>query len=642
MNILLKSISIENFKGIKHFNACFGESPLISGKNGAGKTSIFDAFYWLLFGKDSAGRAGFGWKPVDENGREIHFLDTAVAAELSVDGRNINISRTAREKWTKPRGKKEQLFGGNETIYEFDGVPCREADYRAKIAGLLDEEVFKLVTKPNAFACLKWQKQREILLKIVGEPDDEAVFVEAPELLELRPLLEGKSLDELRAQQAAIRKKADAELKLIPARIDELERGLPEEETYLETKLLRAEADVSRLQSEINILKNTSIAEIISAKKQRLEFIVDISRNDYENQRALHRRAFGTKNQELLSLGQSLEKNTGLIQKLKGELQAEQELRSSLVEEWKKEKAKVFALNEASLICPVCKRPFEGEGLEEMRKAALEHFNTEKALRLEQISKKGSAAKFACEDLEEAIIKCKEQAKTYAAEKEELLKELLELKTIGSVFEESEKEARIEAELIKNKEYISLKLELEELLKQDENTDKEGLSQLEKQLSKAKAGLNELTLARLAQEQAAQTKKRIAELEERETELAQAIADAEKIIEACEDFVRTKAAMLQSGINERFSYVGFKLFNEQQNGGIADTCEMTVGGVPHSDASYSESVKAGLDIINALCGVYGVYAPIFIDNRESINELIPCRSQIINLRVSNDKELVVA
>ena len=51
-------------------------------------------------------------------------------------------------------------------------------------------------------------------------------------------------------------------------------------------------------------------------------------------------------------------------------------------------------------------------------------------------------------------------------------------------------------------------------------------------------------------------------------------------------------------------------------------------------------LNTGLDIINGLCKNYGVYAPIFIDNRESVTEIIETESQIINLIVNADDKKI--
>ena len=66
-----------------------------------------------------------------------------------------------------------------------------------------------------------------------------------------------------------------------------------------------------------------------------------------------------------------------------------------------------------------------------------------------------------------------------------------------------------------------------------------------------------------------------------------------------------------------------------------------VDGVPFSDLNNAGRINAGLDIINAICRFEEVYAPIFIDNAESVNKLLPVNSQSIRLIVSEHKTLVI-
>ena len=51
----------------------------------------------------------------------------------------------------------------------------------AYTANLVDEKVFKLITSPAAFVSLKWQEQRDILLKLVSEVTDADVIAANPE-----------------------------------------------------------------------------------------------------------------------------------------------------------------------------------------------------------------------------------------------------------------------------------------------------------------------------------------------------------------------------------------------------------------------------------------------------------------------------
>ncbi|HKL95260.1 MAG TPA: ATPase, partial [Haploplasma sp.] len=113
-----------------------------------------------------------------------------------------------------------------------------------------------------------------------------------------------------------------------------------------------------------------------------------------------------------------------------------------------------------------------------------------------------------------------------------------------------------------------------------------------------------------------------------------------KIIDLCETFTKIKAELLEESINANFKIVNFKLFNELVNGGVEETCTATVDGVPFATVNNANRINAGLDIINALQTIYGVSAPIFIDNAEAVVEFLNNDAQLIKLYVSaEDKQL---
>ena len=132
----------------------------------------------------------------------------------------------------------------------------------------------------------------------------------------------------------------------------------------------------------------------------------------------------------------------------------------------------------------------------------------------------------------------------------------------------------------------------------------------------------------------ANANKRIEQLSKEESELAQSIADMEREMFTIEAFEKEKSTRIEASVNDKFQMVNFKLFETQINGGEVPTCKALINGVPFSDANTASKINAGLDIINTLCEHYQVNAPIFIDNRESVIELLDTQSQVINLIVS--------
>lgn len=228
MNILIKTLTMVNFKGVKNFTVDFKFITNIYGANASGKTTIFDAFTWLLFGKDSSDRKDFNVKPLDVKGDTRNRTENEVSAILEVDGHDISIRHIQKEKWTKKRGEEVAEFTGNEHLYFWNEVPVNAGEFQAKVNDLLPENIFKLITNPLYFNSQKWQDQRAVLSELAGEITDNFLVGKYPELQQLLNSLEGKSLKEFKAKVALEKKNLKEALESIPARIDEAERSKPE------------------------------------------------------------------------------------------------------------------------------------------------------------------------------------------------------------------------------------------------------------------------------------------------------------------------------------------------------------------------------------------------------------------------------
>jgi hypothetical protein len=138
--------------------------------------------------------------------------------------------------------------------------------------------------------------------------------------------------------------------------------------------------------------------------------------------------------------------------------------------------------------------------------------------------------------------------------------------------------------------------------------------------------------------------RRRAELLKEEKDLAQQKADLEKQEFTADSLVREQMSEVERRVNMRFGLVRFKMFSLQINGGEKPDCIMTGrDGAKYADSNSAGKVAMGIDIINAFCKFYGITAPVFIDNRESVTEIPDTESQIINLAVdSSCKDLVIS
>jgi len=111
----LLKLKLKNFKGIKNLDLkANGHDLNIYGDNATGKTTILDAFMWLLFDKDSQNRSDFAIKTLTKDGEPIHHLDHEVEGTFEIDGETIEFKKVYREKWTKKRGSAVEEFSGHE------------------------------------------------------------------------------------------------------------------------------------------------------------------------------------------------------------------------------------------------------------------------------------------------------------------------------------------------------------------------------------------------------------------------------------------------------------------------------------------------------------------------------------------------
>lgn len=639
--IKLKSLSLTNFKGTKERTINFSDITTIEADNGKGKTTITDAWNWLLFNKDSNGSTAFNWKPLDKDGNEIHNLETSVTAVIAVDDREIAIRKTTREKWAKQRGQASKIYAGNETEYCFDDVILKECEYKAKIKEIADEKIFRLITNTGAFASMKWQEQRNILIDILENILDEDIFNSNIDLKPLESLMKNKTIEELKTSVKARRRKINDELKTIPARIDENYKNIPEElinidelreqldikQTELSnlTSGISSNRDMDKLIKEVNELKSIQNHIVQDLRKD-----IDLKKEALFNQLKALKSKAQKLNMQILDLDGENERLIKNIDNTKKE-------KESLVKCWKEVKQREFICNENDFICPSCGRAFDYDDAEEKRAEMLKNFNSNKAKELEEINKKGFEAKKQIESLESKLSENQVKKETLSNQLDKSEQEIKDKDNELNSFETD-----VHKILENNQEYTSVSKKIDVINKKiDELSVNNQLSEHTNQ-REAEKEIQEIQFKLNENERRKSILQRIEELKEEEKNLAQKLLTAEKTEDLCNEFIRTKISLLEEKINNKFQYVSFKLFNQLQNGNIEDTCEILVNGVPYSSASKSETIKAGLDVINVLSEKFNIIAPVFIDNRESINELfIDTQNQIINLRVSKDEDLVI-
>lgn len=630
MNIKINRLTLQNFKGIKSLEInADGENLKIYGDNATGKTTVFDAFTWLLFGKDSLGRSDFGIKTQDENGNVIHNLEHSVECELAIDNSILTLKKAYAEKWTKKRGSADAEFSGHETKYFINEVPSTKKEYEQKIAMYVDEDLFKTITNPLYFnEHLKWKDRRTILLSLCdGDMSDEDILARSPEFAPLLDKLKGRTVQEyskiIKGKQTAI----NDELKAIPQRIQEATLAIPEMvEKFNEDDKAVIENKITELTNEINAIKNGSGAtdaeveiRALREKKAQLE-------NSKCDTSALEN-DLSVANFDLKKVNMNIGVCRKNIADLNSSIEDYTKKADSLRKEWHEVNNKQYM---DSGICPTCGQALPEAQIEE----AKAKFNTDRASRLDSITEKGKQTKAEIERMENARLEFAENIDNLQKSANEYMAEIKRLTT-------AIEKARAEFEEVKSKELAELTSRIAEAENSTHNATESvqaRIDTIQEQINAEKAKLAEIDKAIASRDLMFKQKNRIIELETDEKRLAVEYGELDKITFLIDKFTKFKVDLLSEEINSHFKYAKFKLFDEQINGGIAECCEVCYNGVPYSDLNNASRINTGLDIINTLCKLNDKFAPVIVDNAESVTNILPTTSQMICLIVSADDD----
>ena len=640
MQIKISNLKLKNFKGIKNLEINFeGKNANIYGKNATGKTTVFDAFKWLFFDKDSSDRKDFNIKTLDENNKPIHFLEHEVEAILLIDGVDMTFKKMLKEKWVTKRGETQQEFSGHETSYWIDEVPVKKKDYEEKINSLVPESLFKLITDPLYFnKQLKWQERREILTSISGNQiTDEEILNANEEFKTLQQNLNGRSIEDYNKVVASKIKDLNKEKEKIPIRIDELTNTLITEHDInyeeLEKEKANCKVEIQKIDAEMTDIQtrakeNMKKADQLAAAKNEL------------NTLKLKLETEHSKQQSEATI--KLESEKAILESRKRNLAAELEERKQKVENAESSKQELYKkwdellntkleFDPNSFICPTCKREYPAEKKEELKGTFINNFNEHKESEKQRINKEGQALNSVIEENRNKIEEIQE-----TIQKTE--KELLDINT--KLEENAKEQSNIGPfDVTKLPQYQEKIKQVEELQTAISKIVQSDTTEISNKKAKLVDQINEIDKKLNERDTQEKTKARIEELEAEEESISQKVQELEAQQYQIEQFTKTKVELLENAINSKFEVVKFRLFDTQINGGLVECCDTLVNGVPYSDVNNAHKILAGLDIINTLIKFYKTSAPIFIDNRESINELYNINTQIISLIVTEDTEL---
>lgn len=640
----IKKISIENFAGLKNqvfeFN---GNDARVYGANGTGKTTTATALQWLLFDKGLDGSTkSFNPVPLDENNEEEYELIPTVEVELDDNEKTLKIRKESHPKYTTNKTTNRKEYSRSRTKKQYiNDESLKVKDFQSRISELVSEDVFKLITNPAAFNQLHWKEQRTILFEIADDIDTETI-IKTNKDFEAIPQILGDH--DIETKQKILKDKIsqiEKDIKDIPIRINQTESNKQEVPKYDEERYEEVKQEIERLGKERIDVQNgkaeVDLRNQLADKQSELKRLEDNHNSDNENR--------------IYSLTQELNVENGTISNLhtkiqnnKQQIEHEEKRRKSLLSKHSELLAKEEEINNRKLdykeddVCACCGQKLPQDQVEAANRKAREKFNKEKSDDLERVQQEKSNILTEGKKIKPII--------------EQIENENNELQI--KVNEAKEKTTRIQNKINKLKagntdvtttdDYKDVMQAINDINKQRQNireTTQQQIADIDEKINHVSQEKSEFEGIKAIENSNKHLDKVINDLRNEEDRLLDEKENYSHELYILKEFTTTKVNMLTENVNNKFNIAEFKLFNQLVNGELEETCVTTVDGVEYSGGlNNAARINVGLDIINTLSQHYKITAPIFIDNAESITDIIPTEAQQIQLIVSGqDKNL---
>lgn len=645
----LVSMKVENFKGIKHLEAKFGSITKVSGANGTGKTSLYEAYMWCLFQKRADGST-IDVQPLDAQGQVIHHIDTMVEVVLSIDGEELVIKRIQKEDWVKPRGQQESILKGRKQELYINQEPCNVSEI-SRLDAICKREDWYMLSTIKAFMSMKMEDRRAKLQSIAKIQSDEEIAAGYPHVLEA--LKSGKTADGLLKQMRNEISKLKQDLDEIPIRIDQLEKqrvnydfeALEKEAEALKEKIASANATLSATVSTADIDRAAKFkAELDAVNKDLLDIEREIDQArqkrlaEFDEKISKSNAAIAGYRTSIREIDERIERNQKLLEQKKQQFEQKKT-------EWMKENECQY-IDTVDAVCPTCKRPLPEDEVVAAREQAIQAFNKRHNELLDSLQKDAENINADIKGLETSISNDRE-------ERGKLDQKRRSEESIMTAADTAKKNVPSrELALAAKNEYQNLLLNKQEIEKSIRIASALTATDIEKEAKKQsiiaqrnadEAALKELHMKLGQRHTNENIDKQEANLENEKKTISQKIAELENIEFEISEFKKRKITIVEDAVSSFFKIVRWKMYAPNiSNDGEKELCDAIVDGRPYFEQNLAMQMNGGIDIINGISSALGVRLPLFIDQKESVTNLIETETQLITLEVSPGSELTIS
>lgn len=643
--LTVEGMLLENYKGVQSFNQQFGKTNLITGHNGTGKSTLYDAYTDILSGKMSDGSTTDNVRPHDKNGVDIDKVPVDRTITVSIDGTVSELKKSTVQDWKVARGTKEEVFNGNKTQYAINGFAKKANEFTAFTEDIAPQETLLMCSSARPFlnlAAKSTVNARKLLERLSGF--DSKDLLDSPEYADIKPLLEDETVED------AIRK-----LKRDQALQKQKLSGIEANIQYMNQKALQV-PDTSAIDSQIKDLQ-TQIDSMQIEYQTNKVFLK--KREDLLNQiaelKAKKEEIIATVNAEAKKANEAALKeyrNAGAVVAQKEHdaemlyrdlTEVQHNVTSAQVaidnerEELDNLKAQKFVPNK-SKICE-----YSGAACEfiENRMKAI---NAEKRKEFEadikkQMDDRKAMIKAKTEELKAAESELKEAQNKYDKAKADATKARNDYGNLSPEAKGLQTETAETKEI--DKQIAALEAKFREgntIADRNEEIRATG-NGYARQIS----ALKEQKASMISVSENAKTS--VAELTTQNEEESKRLGEIAQQIQKLNDFSNAKNKALSEAVNKHFRYINFKLFDTTQDGNEFETLKIMVGGTDYMNGlNHGARILADVDLVRGLQDMNHLNMPIWVDDAESVDEeAIPTglEQQLFILRRTDEANLTV-
>lgn len=635
----LISLTLENFEGTKRFEFCpDGRSVTVKAANGVGKSTLMDAYWWLLTGKNSAQTEKFDIYPVGAP----EDVQVSVTGVFQTDGgETLTLGRTYKRNIGRRRGDAESTVRGSKAGFFVNGVPKAQKDFLPVVERYFGgEQKLLMLGMLHHFAVeTPWADRRAVLIDLFAPHLDDKDIIDAHE--ELAPL--GGYIGAMTtvadyAQQIKLqRRKVQERLKEIPARIDEAEKSKPS---------LPPEADAAaipslmarkmKLTGTVAALQNGEGAAALRKRIAEQEAKAAEARAAYLRETAGGNDALQRQAAELRrQIAETEAKKEALVrnQSADAAFLEEADLKLRELRQRAREVHDRF-FDESESICPTCKREYPPDRIAQLKA----EFNERKSNDAQWTKERGIALAAAINEKQarqkssmREIADCGDRLETLRSH----LREVTDSIAAPPAWETTTDARAYAVELD----------ELREQLAHIDSASKEQRAAAQAELDVIEVQLAQINVRTQMQEHLRAIDTRIADLQAKEKKLGVQLAQLDLHLDLTERFVQLQASDIEEKINTAFEGVRWVLFDRQVNGGITPCCRALLLNdrgeyVSYESTNTAHQYNGGLHIIDGLSKASGLRLPVWIDKAESCTTYDRIENQVIRLQVSAEHDKI--